>query len=202
MAEPHLPAGSGRRQADDFDVAAELSQLLSGTVARDRSHPASPRRTEVSNVLLMATEKLGELEHQAWSGFLVTHDRIWRAIEMGLAPLNVSMAEYSVLALLGQAGRDGMRMSELAQRRLMSSGGFTRLADRLEGRGLIERRRSPGDGRGFVAVLTSDGKALLRKAWRQQHADLRRLFFDRLNEEHLRALAEIWELLAPDDEDS
>ncbi|MFF0794754.1 MarR family transcriptional regulator [Streptomyces spiralis] len=69
------------------------------------------------------------------------------------------MAEYSVLALLGQAGRKGMRMSELAQRRLMSAGGFTRLADRLEQRGLIERRRSPGDGRGFEAVLTSDGRA-------------------------------------------
>ncbi|MGW0087293.1 MarR family winged helix-turn-helix transcriptional regulator [Streptomyces sp. NPDC003393] len=149
----------------------------------------------------MATEKLGELEYQAWNGFLVTHDRIWREIEAGLAPMNVSMAEYSVLALLGQAGRKGMRMSELAQRRLMSSGGFTRLADRLEQRGLIERRRAAGDGRGFEAVLTSDGRSLLRKAWRQQYRDLRRLFFDRLDDEHLRNLAEVWARLAPDDED-
>src|ERR1700754_3802728 len=100
-----------------------------------------------ATVLLMATDKLRELEDQAWRGFLVTHDRIWREIESGLAPLNVSMAEYSVMALLGEAGRKGMRMSELAHQRLMSSGGFTRLADRLERRGLIERRRSPGDGR-------------------------------------------------------
>ncbi|WP_159007508.1 MarR family winged helix-turn-helix transcriptional regulator, partial [Streptomyces sp. NRRL S-813] len=94
------------------------------------------------------------------------------------------MAEYSVLALLGQAGRKGMRMSELAQRRVMSTGGFTRLADRLEQRGLIERRRSPGDGRGFEAVLTRDGRNLLRKAWRRQYSDLRRLFLDRLDDEH------------------
>ena len=146
----------------------------------------------------MATDGLSELEEQAWEGFLLTHDRIWRAIEAGLAPLNVSMAEYSVLALLGRAGRNGMRMSDLAQRRLMSTGGFTRLADRLERRGLIERRRPAGDGRGFEAVLTPAGRTLLRRAWRQQHNDLRGLFFDRLDDEHLRALTEIWARLAPD----
>jgi DNA-binding MarR family transcriptional regulator len=146
----------------------------------------------------MATDRLGELEDRAWRGFLLTHDRIWRALEAGLAPLNVSMAEYGVLALLGEAGRDGMRMSELAQGALMSSGGFTRLADRLERRGLIERRRSAGDGRGYDAVLTRDGRALMRRAWRRQHSDLRTLFFDRLDDEQLRRLTEIWERLGPD----
>lgn len=149
----------------------------------------------------MATERLSALEDQAWRGFLLTHDRIWREIAAGLAPLNVSMSEYSVLSLLGEAGRHGMRMSELAQQRLMSTGGFTRLADRLEGRGLIERRRSGEDARSFVAVLTPAGKALLRKAWRQQYRDLQRLFFSRLEEEHLRSLVEIWARLEPDDED-
>ncbi|GAB3657485.1 MarR family winged helix-turn-helix transcriptional regulator [Glycomyces tarimensis] len=145
----------------------------------------------------MATEKLSDLEEAAWGGFLITHDRIWREVEAGLAPLDVSMAEYSVLALLARAGRKGMRMSELAERRLMSSGGFTRLADRLERRGLIERRRSAEDGRGFEAVLTGEGRALMRKAWRQQYGDLRRLFFDRLDEEHLRDLADVWARLDP-----
>lgn len=148
----------------------------------------------------MATMRLSELEDEAWRGFLYAHDRIWREIEDGLAPLGVSMAEYSVLAMLAEAGRDGMRMSELAQRRVMSTGGFTRLADRLERRGLIERRRSAADGRGFEAVLTRDGRALLRKAWKQQHGDLRRLFFDHLDEDDLRNLAAIWARLAPEDD--
>jgi DNA-binding MarR family transcriptional regulator len=83
-------------------------------------------------------------------------------------------------------------MSEIAERRLMSSGGFTRLADRLERRGLIVRRPSAADGRGSEAVLTKEGRALLRKAWRKQHAQLRELFFDRLDENDLAALADIW----------
>lgn len=127
----------------------------------------------------MAADRLDELEQEAWEGFLRTHERLWRTMAERLARLDVSMAEYSVLALLGSAGPEGMRMSDLAQRRLMSSGGFTRLADRLEGRGLIERRRSTVDGRSFEAVLTKEGRALLRRAWRQHHRDLHELFFDR-----------------------
>ncbi|MGI5122003.1 MarR family winged helix-turn-helix transcriptional regulator [Marinactinospora thermotolerans] len=146
----------------------------------------------------MATEGLTDLEQEAWRGFLVTHDRLWRALAAGLAPLNVSMAEYSVLSLLHEAGPDGMRMSTLAQRHLMSSGGFTRLADRLENRGLIERRRSAVDGRGFDVTLTEDGRALIRRARRQHHSDLRELFFSRLDDDHLRGLAEVWALLDPD----
>lgn len=145
----------------------------------------------------MATDHLRDLEDEAWRGFLLTHDRLWRSLEAGLAPLNVSMAEYSVLALLGAAGPKGMRMSELAERRLMSTGGFTRLADRLERRRLIERRRSAVDGRSFDAILTREGRALLRKAWRRHHSDLRELFFDRLSDDDLRRLADIWARLDP-----
>lgn len=148
----------------------------------------------------MAAPRLSELEDEAWRGFLFAHDRIWREIEAGLAPLNVSMAEYSVLALLGDAGRTGMRMSELAERRLMSTGGFTRLADRLERRGLIARRQSTSDGRSIEVVLTADGRSLLRKAWKQQYGDLRRLFFDQLDEDDLRDLVRIWARLAPEGE--
>lgn len=112
------------------------------------------------------------------------------------------MSEYSVLALLGEAGRNGMRMSELAKQRLMTTGGFTRLADRLERRGLIERRKCSDDGRSLTAMLTRDGRALLRKAWKQHYGDLRELFFDRLDEEDLRALSRVWARLAPENEDS
>lgn len=146
----------------------------------------------------MADHDLGELENEAWEGFLRTHDRLWRELAARLARLDVSMAEYSVLALLHEAGAQGMRMSDLAERRLMSTGGFTRLADRLQNRGLIERRRSETDSRSFDAVLTSSGRALMRRARRQHRRDLRELFFDRLDDEHLRNLAEIWHVLDPD----
>ena len=149
----------------------------------------------------MAAPRLTEVEDEAWQGFLYTHDRLWTEVAAGLEPLHISMAEYSVLALLARAGRQGMRMSELARQRLMSTGGFTRLADRLERRGLIERKQTAEDKRGYLAVLTPAGRSLLRKAWQQQHADLRRLFFDRLDDDDLRDLTRIWGRLRPDEED-
>jgi len=88
-------------------------------------------------------------------------------------------------------------MSDIAEQRLMSSGGFTRLAERLEKRELIERRPSAADGRSVDAILTTDGKALLRKAWRQQRSDLHRLFFSRLDDD-LRCLTRVWSRLDPD----
>lgn len=145
----------------------------------------------------MATEGLRDLELEAWRGFLDTHERIWRVLEERLATLNITMAEYSVLALLGEAGPQGMRMSELARRRLMTSGGFTRLADRLERRGLIERRRAPSDGRSIDATLTDEGRVLMRRAWRQHRGDLRELFLDRLDDDHLRSLVDVWRRLDP-----
>ncbi|MGW0086203.1 hypothetical protein [Streptomyces sp. NPDC003393] len=45
-----------------------------------------------------------------------------------------------------------------------------------------------------------DGRTLLRKAWRQQYSNLRRLFLDRLDDEHLHDLAEVWARLALDDD--
>ncbi|MGH7920954.1 MAG: MarR family winged helix-turn-helix transcriptional regulator [Candidatus Dormibacteraceae bacterium] len=145
----------------------------------------------------IVTPRLEDLEQEAWEGLLRTHERLWRALEAGLAQLDVSMAEYSVLALLGSAGARGMRMSDLAERRLMSTGGFTRLADRLERRGLIERRRSTSDGRSFNAILTTEGRALLRRSWRRHHSDLRALFFNRLDDKSLHCLADIWARLNP-----
>ncbi|GAB3837480.1 hypothetical protein GCM10028799_76690 [Kribbella italica] len=118
-------------------------------------------------------------------------------MEAGLAPLNVSMAELDVLLALNAARPRGVRMSDLAERRLMSSGGFTRLADRLEERGLIERRRSTVDGRSLEMVMTAQGRALLRRARRQHHVDVRALFLDRLGEDDLRQLSAIWAALDP-----
>lgn len=144
----------------------------------------------------MATDRLTELEDDAWRGFLSVHDHILRKLGEGLAPLGVSMAEYSVLGLLGEAGKSGLRLTELAERRGMSGPGLSRLADRLEQRGLIKRSRAVSDGRSYQLTLTREGRSLLREAWKQHYADIRRLFLDKLSEVQLKALADIWASLA------
>lgn len=148
----------------------------------------------------MATERLTDLEDEAWRGFLIAHARIWRQIEADLVPLGLSTAEYSALGLLGEAGHSGMRLTELAEKRMMSTAGMSRLADRLEQRGLVERCRAATDGRGYELTLTPAGRSLLRKAWKQHHAGIKSLFLDKLNDEQLRALADAWKSLGAHDD--
>ena len=72
-------------------------------------------------------------------------------------------------------------MSELAEQLLLSRSGITRLADRLERQGLIERQRCPEDGRGLFAHLTPAGEAKLAGARPTHLAGVRRHFLDRLS---------------------
>ncbi len=69
----------------------------------------------------------------------------------------MALSTYDVLLRLVRA-RDGLRMSELAKRVFMTTGGLTRMADRLERDGLITRSRSANDLRGYEARITPTGR--------------------------------------------
>jgi DNA-binding MarR family transcriptional regulator len=139
-------------------------------------------------------ERLSDRELGAWRGFLRAHARLWRDLEASLAGRHgLSLSAYDVLVLLDEAPAGTMRMSELASAVLMTSGGFTRLADRLEGAGLIRRERCAADARGFDVSLTDRGRSLLAKARATHRADVRRRFLERLTPEEQTTLAAIWE---------
>ena len=99
------------------------------------------------------------------------------------------MNEYSVLVALEAAGSCGVRMSDLAARSRMSSGGFTRLADRLQSQRLIDRQRCETDGRGYFAVITEDGCERLEQARSGHLEDVRELFLDKVKPVELDAMA-------------
>ena len=86
-----------------------------------------------------------------------------------------------------------MRMTELAVNVLMTPSGVTRLIDQMVERGLVLRKPDPNDARGQCAVLTPEGKALLRKSSTAYHRAVRRHFADRFSEEQLTVLAETFE---------
>jgi len=55
-------------------------------------------------------------------------------------------------------------MQELADSVLLSQSGVSRLVDRMERAGLIERASCDTDGRGTFAQITASGRDVLRKA--------------------------------------
>ncbi len=139
---------------------------------------------------------LSPMERRAWRGFLDTHAEIWKRLDALLAQDDLNMPAYELLFTLQEAGDAGMRMTELARTLRFSGGGLTRLFDKLERRGSVERRPCPIDGRGFEAVLTPAGKRELRRVHAKHVRQVRAQFLDRLEPDDLEALARVWSKLA------
>lgn len=73
---------------------------------------------------------------------------------------------YRILLLLAQADGGALRPSELADCLPLTPSGVTRLIDRLERDGVVERRTCASDGRGTIVGLTADGEEVFRRAGR------------------------------------
>ena len=86
----------------------------------------------------------------------VTH-RLLSALDDELAGLGLSAAETNVLACLAVAEAPTVRAVGRATGQRPST--LTGVLDRLERRGLVERRPNPADRRSTVVVLTARGRA-------------------------------------------
>jgi len=96
---------------------------------------------------------------------------------------------YDVLWELEKAeGR--LRMHDLARRVVLSRSNLSRLADRLEGAGLIAREDSAEDGRGYDLVLTRAGRAMRRKMWPVYEAEIERVFSRHVTADEARVIGE------------
>ena len=108
----------------------------------------------------------------------------------------MSLSEYSALRHLSEIPGRRMRMNELAAACDMSLSGMTRLADKLQSLGFLDRVRCERDARGFEAVLTDAGLARLQQAWLSHLASVRRHVFDHLGGIDLGKLATALDAMA------
>ncbi|MGH7573249.1 MAG: MarR family winged helix-turn-helix transcriptional regulator [Gemmatimonadota bacterium] len=132
----------------------------------------------------------------AWRAFLVAHARIVEAIERDLSESGtLPLSWYDVLVALYEAPERRLRMHELAAAVLLSPSGLSRLVDRLEARGLLERRPCSEDRRCQFAVLTEPGLDALRRAWPTYAAGIAGHFGERLSDAEVEALREILDRL-------
>ena len=76
---------------------------------------------------------------------------------------DLSPQEFGVLLRLARTPDEHLRMTDLAAGAGLSTSGMTRLVDRLESAGFVERKACPSDRRGLEAVLTPKGRKLVDK---------------------------------------
>jgi DNA-binding MarR family transcriptional regulator len=125
----------------------------------------------------------------AWMGIVRGFTHVNRMLaghveqETGLAP-----PDFFVLSRLRRSTDPAVPLSRLGRELAFSSGGFTKVADRLEQAGLIVRQPSPSDRRVTNAVLTSAGRATADRALAVYCAALRELVLRRLGTDGLRGL--------------
>jgi DNA-binding MarR family transcriptional regulator len=145
-----------------------------------------------------AIKELTPAELGAWRGLLRVHSALVKALDAELlADHDLPLTSYEVLINLQAAPDRRRRMAELAEGVLLSRSGMTRLVDRLEREGLLERDACTSDGRGTFAVLTDKGEALLSQTRRTHLDGVRDRFLRHFSEAELEDLAGLWNRILP-----
>ncbi len=101
------------------------------------------------------------LDLKLWTVLAKAYDAVRAHAFADIERHGLTPGEFGVLDTLYHKGP--MFLGELQQRVLVTSGGISYLTDRLEKRGLVERREYPEDRRAKLAALTPAGEALMRR---------------------------------------
>ena len=132
--------------------------------------------------------------HEAMLNLMVAAFHVREQMERACEGHGITEAQYNVLRILRGARPDGHPRGEIARRMLSRAPDLTRLVDRLEKRGLVERARSDADRRQSVARITARGLRLLEEM--QPTIDrIDREFSERLSVQEARELSRICEAL-------
>src|SRR5919204_1520762 len=121
-----------------------------------------------SKTSLKTTETFGHL--------LGAHATLTRRLSAQLEKDHgLTMSEYEVLFLLSREEDHSMRRIDLSREVRLSPSGITRMLDRLETTGLVEKGSCAKDARVTYAVLTDDGMRKLRDCAPVHQAEIDRL---------------------------
>ena len=97
-----------------------------------------------------------------------------RSVNEALAKHHLSLGQFDILATLRRnEGDGGLTPTQLMQSVMLSSGGMTNRLDRLQDAGLIARQPDPGDRRGVVIRLTTEGKQFIDEATETRFTEAR-----------------------------
>jgi DNA-binding MarR family transcriptional regulator len=126
---------------------------------------------------------------EAWRSLLQAHATLMRQLETDLyKETGLALADFDVLAQLAFAG-GALRMTELANRALISRSGMTRRVARLVDEGLVRRSNVDADARGVVVELTGAGVARLTETWPVHARGISERFVAPLDDQELSVLA-------------
>jgi DNA-binding MarR family transcriptional regulator len=137
---------------------------------------------------LVRKELPGRRGLEAWQALLRAHATLMRMLDQDLEKkTGLALADFDVLAQLAGAGGE-LRMTELADRALISRSGMTRRVARLVEDGLVSRAHAAADARGVVVALTDAGVARVAETAPVHARGVSDVFVSRLEDQELAVL--------------
>ena len=131
-------------------------------------------------------------ELRAWMAWVATTTLLDGALDRQLQrDSGMPHAYYLILAMLSDAPKHTLRMSDLAAATQSSQSRLSHAVTRLERQGLVHRRPCPDDRRSTFATLTEEGWEVLRAAAPGHVRTVRDNVFDALTAEQVAQLESI-----------
>jgi DNA-binding MarR family transcriptional regulator len=126
----------------------------------------------------------------AWMRLMRAQQSALLKIERALREADLpSLSWYDVLLELDRAGDKGLRPVELERQMLIAQSNISRLIDRIEAAGYVERRPCDDDGRGQIVVITPAGRDLRKRMWPSYAAAIQSVIGSHVSEREASSLS-------------
>src|SRR5437763_1710770 len=111
----------------------------------------------------------------AWRAVVTSHAAVTDRVQKALAAADLPpLSWFEILSAVKRSPTGRPRMSELAEWLTLSRGGITKLVDRLQEAGYLERVSCAEDRRALQAELTAAGERMLAEMQGVYEAELER----------------------------
>ncbi len=101
---------------------------------------------------------------RAVTSIMRAHQILIAELDSMLRPHGITFSRYEALVLLVHSRNGALPLSKIGERLQVHATSVTNVVDRLEAAGLVRREPNPRDGRGTLAVITDEGRAVADKA--------------------------------------
>ena len=144
---------------------------------------------------------LDDEEQQLWRLMLAGFTKISRTIDDRLqAGGDISSSEFAVLVALSEAQGRTLRLRELCEELGWDRSRASHQVTRMKKRGLLTKKKCPGDARGVLVTLTDEGMSHLEDAVPDHVETVRRLIFDHLDADRSEKISAFFtDVLAAED---
>ena len=155
--------------------------------------PQQKARLKIVEAPMDAETRIRDDHHlsvRLWLRMLSCTNRIEAVVRQNMqARFQTTLPRFDLMAQL-ERSRQGLRMSELSQRLMVTGGNVTGITDALEKEGLVVREVDPTDRRAYRVRLTAEGQRQFR-AMAAEHEQLVIALFDGMSQRSKQQLVEL-----------